>query len=357
MSKPLLIDGAMGTELNIRGVSTPLPLWSAEANIQNSKIVLDIHKDYIKSGSRVITTNTFRTTPWTYKKAGYSDKKSKEVARSSLYKAVDIAHKASEKDVLIAGSITSVDDCYRPLSFPGLSIAEENYGYLVDWLVDAGVDLLLFETMGNIIEINCALNIAKNEWGCLIGNNPLSMIKLPTNNPSRTRRLLKGEYNALKYACEQNPNPWFYPLFILAIETGMRRSELLNIEWQSININNRLCRILYTKNGEERIIPLSTKAIEVLKQLPRAIKGKVFPIKKTTVRSLWERTCKKTNIKGLRFHDLRHEATSRLFEKGLSIMEVASITGHKDIRMLRTYTHLQTNNLVKKLDTESIEYI
>ena len=75
-----------------------------------------------------------------------------------------------------------------------------------------------------------ALNIAKNEWGCLIGNNPLSMIKLPTNNPSRTRRLLQGEYEALKHACKQNPNPWFYPLFILAIETGMRRSELLNIE-------------------------------------------------------------------------------------------------------------------------------
>lgn len=162
MKKPLLIDGAMGTELNIRGVSTPLPLWSADANLQNSKIVLDIHKDYIKSGSKVITTNTFRTTPWTYKKAGYSDKKSKEAARSSLYKAVDIAHKAREEDVLIAGSITSVDDCYIPLNFPGLSIAEENYGYLVDWLVDAGVDLILFETMGNIIEINCALNIAKN---------------------------------------------------------------------------------------------------------------------------------------------------------------------------------------------------
>ena len=151
-----------------------------------------------------------------------------------------------------------------------------------------------------------ALNIAKNEWGCLIGNNPLSMIKLPINNPSRTRRLLKGEYEALKHACKQNQNPWFYPLFILAIETGMRRSELLNIEWQNININNSLCRVLYTKNGEERIIPLSSKAIEVLKQLPRAIKGKVFPLNKTTVRSLWERTCKKTNIKGLRFHDLRH---------------------------------------------------
>ena len=97
-------------------------------------------------------------------------------------------------------------------------------------------------------------------------------------------------------------------------------------------------------------MPLSAKAIDVLKQLPRAIKGKVFPIKKTTVRSLWERTCKKTNIKGLRFHDLRHEATSRLFEKGLSIMEVASITGHKDIRMLKTYTHLQVSNLLNKIN-------
>ena len=82
-------------------------------------------------------------------------------------------------------------------------------------------------------------------------------------------------------------------MFILAIETGMRRSELLNIEWQSININNSLCRVLYTKNGEERIIPLSTKAIDVLKQLPRAIKGKVFPLNKTTVRSLWEEHVRK----------------------------------------------------------------
>ena len=70
-----------------------------------------------------------------------------------------------------------------------------------------------------------------------------------------------------------------------------------------------------------------------------------------------ERTCNKTYIKVLRFHDLRHEATSRLFEKGLSVMEVASIIDHKDIRMLRMYTHLQTNNLVNKLDTGSIEYI
>ena len=106
------------------------------------------------------------------------------------------------------------------------------------------------------------------------------MIKLPTNNPSRTRRLLQGEYEVLKHACKQNTNSWFYPLFILAIETGMRRSELLNIEWQSININNSLCRVLYTKNGEERIIPLSTKAIEVLKNFQELLKAKYFQLRK-----------------------------------------------------------------------------
>lgn len=79
------------------------------------------------------------------------------------------------------------------------------------------------------------------------------MIKLPINNPSRTRRLLKGEYQTLKKSCKQNLNPWFYPLFILAIETGMRRSELLNIECQSININNSLSKVLYAKNGKKEL--------------------------------------------------------------------------------------------------------
>ena len=91
--------------------------------------------------------------------------------------------------------------------------------------------------------------------------NPLSMIKLPTNNPSRTRRLLHGEYEALKYACKQNLNPWFYPLFILAIETGMRRSDLLSIEWQSININNSLCKALYKKIGKKELFHLVQKLL------------------------------------------------------------------------------------------------
>ena len=89
--------------------------------------------------------------------------------------------------------------------------------------------------------------------------------------------------------------------------------------------------------------------MQVIKQLPKSLNGKLFPILPSTVRYLWKKACQKACVYNLRFHDLRHEATSRLFEKGLNVMEVASITGHKDLRMLEVYTHLKAEYLVKKL--------
>ena len=159
MKTPLILDGAMGTELQNRGVDIPLPLWSANANIEHPQIVTNIHKDYIEAGSDIITTNTFRSTSWTYKKAGYGSKRSKELARSSLYKAVECAQNAVVNSVKIAGSITAVEDCYSPNDYPGRSIAEDTYGYALEWLSDAGIDIVLFETMGNMEEISCALEM------------------------------------------------------------------------------------------------------------------------------------------------------------------------------------------------------
>ena len=77
--------------------------------------------------------------------------------------------------------------------------------------------------------------------------------------------------------------------------------------------------------------------------------GKVFPLSPVALRGLWNRVCKRARIADLRFHDLRHEATSRFFEKGLNVMEVAAITGYKDLRMLQRYTHLRAEDLAKKL--------
>ena len=162
MNSPIIMDGAMGTELQNRGVQVPLPLWSANANIDYPQIVMDIHKDYINAGSNIITTNTFRSTEWTYKKAGYSKNKSFNFAKLSLYRAVECAQKTVTSKIKIVGSVSTIDDCYNPSLFPGKSIAEDTYGYTIEWLLDAGVDIVLFETMGNIEEIVYGLEIIKN---------------------------------------------------------------------------------------------------------------------------------------------------------------------------------------------------
>tara|TARA_Y100001934_G_scaffold174367_1_gene206694 strand:+ start:117 stop:455 length:339 start_codon:yes stop_codon:yes gene_type:complete len=106
-----------------------------------------------------------------------------------------------------------------------------------------------------------------------------------------------------------------------------------------------------TKNGESRDVPLSPLALELLRDLPRNNRGDqaVFPLHFEALKSLWRRACARASIINLRFHDLRHEATSRFFEKGLNVMEVAAITGHKDLRMLQRYTHLRAEDLAFKL--------
>ena len=104
-----------------------------------------------------------------------------------------------------------------------------------------------------------------------------------------------------------------------------------------------------TKNGESRDVPLSPKARDILRSLPRDISGRVFPIHFEALKSLWRRGMKRAHIQDLHFHDLRHEATSRFFELGLNVVEVAAITGHKDLKMLQRYTHLRAEDLARKL--------
>ena len=162
MIKPLILDGAMGTELKNHGIDIPLPIWSADANLDHPKVVETIHSEYISAGADIITTNTFRTTAWTYRRAGYTPIKAKQRARDSLLKAVECAQNASNKTVKIAGSITAVEDCYSPEKFPGKRVAEDMYGETLEWMLDGGVDFILFETMGNIHEVTLAMEMTQD---------------------------------------------------------------------------------------------------------------------------------------------------------------------------------------------------
>ena len=129
----------------------------------------------------------------------------------------------------------------------------------------------------------------------------------------------------------------------------MRRGEILNIKWQHINWTKNTLLIPETKTGQPRKVPLTTKAVTSLKQLEVKDLGLVFSIKADSVSQAFKRSCAIAKVNNLRFHDLRHEATTRFFELGLNVIEVGAITGHKDLKMLNRYTHLKAEKLGEKL--------
>jgi integrase len=127
---------------------------------------------------------------------------------------------------------------------------------------------------------------------------------------------------------------------------------LLQLEWSRVDLDKRVIRILDTKNGEGRSVPLTLKAVEILSNLPKrqGFEQMVFPLTANALKLGFQRALERSRIDDLRFHDLRHEAVSRFFEKGLNVMEVASISGHKTLQMLKRYTHMQVGLILEKID-------
>ena len=207
----------------------------------------------------------------------------------------------------------------------------------------------------NTVRLDLALlshlfNTARTAWGMESLANPVELVKgqRPKLPGGRDRRLVGDEFPRLLSAAETYGGE-IGPLITWAIETAMRRSEIAAMRWEHLNRKARVLLIPETKNGTPRRVPLSTAALAVLDGLPPRIDGRVWGMRPDSISQAFERVCKAAGIKGLTFHDLRHEATSRLFEKGLGLMEVASITGHKTVQMLKRYTHLRAEDLVGRL--------
>ena len=191
----------------------------------------------------------------------------------------------------------------------------------------------------DLVLIRHAWNIASIEWGWDLGDNPVEKIRLPKNNPPRERRLKPGEYERLKRASSETKVWYLWPIIEFAIETGMRRSEILSMKWEHIGIDNQRVLLPLTKNGSSRWVPLTKKALDILSQVPRNIE-RVFPVTDVALRQSWERLRNRANLIDFTFHDLRHEAISRMFEKGLNVPEVASISGHKTASQLFRYVQV-----------------
>jgi integrase len=198
----------------------------------------------------------------------------------------------------------------------------------------------------DINSISHIFNVAIKDWGYPLAINPAQMIRKPKANKGRDRRLEAGELELLIDALELT---WgIQSIVLLALETGMRRSEILSLRWKNIYIEERYLMLPDTKNGDSRAVPLSLKAIDILSSLEKSYEN-LFFIKPDAVTRAFKRACIRVGLENLRFHDLRHEATSRFFELGLNTMEVSAITGHKTLAMLKRYTHLKAKDLALKL--------
>jgi integrase len=191
-------------------------------------------------------------------------------------------------------------------------------------------------------------NIARKEWGMVELINPVELVRKPKLPQGRDRRLVGDEEAILLTACTAMSDE-LADIVILAIETAMRQGEIMKLEWRHVNWLEHTCTLYDTKNGETRITPLSVRAEEALqRQQTRATgkDGKVWKYTNDGMRASYTKAVKRAGIVGLTFHDLRHEATSRFCEKGLPMMTVQAITGHKSTQMLKRYTHISGKTLV-----------
>lgn len=169
----------------------------------------------------------------------------------------------------------------------------------------------------------------------------------PKEPRGRVRYLSKEERTSLLAACKQSANPYMYAVTVLALSTGARQGEIMNLTWDDIDLNRGRAILQETKNGERRALPITGHALDVLKELDkvRRIDTKLLfaganPNKPAELRKPWVTAMQAAGITGFKFHDLRHSAASEFAMNGATLAEIAEILGHKTLAMVQRYAHL-----------------
>lgn len=201
----------------------------------------------------------------------------------------------------------------------------------------------------------------KDEWGLNVPN-PVAGVKRPKPNPPRVVRLSHQAVSALIQSCEASSERLLAPIVKFAVETGMRRGEILSLQWQDVDQMQRRIHINTSKNGSARCIPASKRALAVLNEIGTRGGSSIFPIAPESMRKHYERAVRRARsnwpdkshnpFENLTFHDLRHQALSQLSDRGLNVIELAQISGHKTIGMLSRYTHPSHEAILTKINGE-----
>jgi integrase len=209
--------------------------------------------------------------------------------------------------------------------------------------VSSGTALRELQLLGHVF------SIAMREWGIRIPSNPVGLIRKPSSGKARDRVLTTPERAALIFSCDQCQNPWIKPVVIFALETAARRGEILALRWNDVDLEHRTAILQVTKTGQPRKIPLSSRCVGMLESLPHCLDGRVFPVSMEALKQAYERTVARAGISNFTFHDLRHDALTRLARQGLSVLELRAISGHTTANMLQRYVSIDASELAIKL--------
>lgn len=205
-----------------------------------------------------------------------------------------------------------------------------------------------------MVALGHALTIATNEWEWIYENPMRKISKLPEPR-GRVRFLDDEERECLLEACKSSTNPYLHILVVLALSTGARHGELINLRWSDIDWQRRVITLHDTKNKERRLLPLAHYALQLMEEHNKVRNiacDLVFPSPSNPVtpwdsRSAWEAALKRAGIQNFRFHDLRHSCASYLAMNGASLAEIAEVLGHKTLQMVKRYAHLSEAHTAK----------
>ena len=198
--------------------------------------------------------------------------------------------------------------------------------------------------------LSSIVNHARREWGINVPN-PVQMVRKPPSPPARGRVLTDAEISILLKVFEPvgRRSHWVTPIVELALETAMRRGELLSLRWENINLKTRTAYLSTTKNGDSRTVPLSSNALHVLEKLPRHLSGEVFPLNAAALNAAFKRGLSRSGLEDIRFHDLRRTAITKMAEKLPNVIELAAVSGHKSLMVLKGYYRPSASDLALKL--------
>jgi integrase len=254
-------------------------------------------------------------------------------------------------DILPQKRPSTVSDQIRQLHWWKAQLGHSLLADITPSLIAGHRDRLLQDRANSTVNrylavLSHAFTMAVKEWQWC-DDNPVRKISKPKESRGRVRFLSDEERRRLLEACKASSNPYLYIIVVLALSTGARRGELLTLHWPDVDLKRRVLTFRETKNGETRVVPVTGYALDILTQhakIRRSNTDLVFPNgtgrKPLAIRNAFENAMERADIPNFRFHDLRHTFASYLAMQGASLLDIATVLGHKTLQMVQRYAHL-----------------